>query len=100
MTRNRLRYDDGGWDRLTLAEAGHLQTFPLDFPWSGSDIGQQIGNAIPPRLAVHVLAAAARLKVSGQALDAVVRTPWSQSRHGMDRAAPRQPSAPLAGSTT
>ena len=100
VTRNRLRYDDGGWDRLTLAEAGHLQTFPLDFPWSGSDIGQLIGNAIPPRLAVHVLAAAARLKVSGQALDAVVRTPWSQSRHGMDRAAPRQPSAPLAGSTT
>lgn len=41
--------------RFTTAEAGRLQSFPADYPWSGNDIGQQIGNAIPPRLAAHIL---------------------------------------------
>ncbi|WP_052683147.1 DNA cytosine methyltransferase [Streptomyces sp. FxanaA7] len=33
--------------RLTASEAGRLQGFPADWPWSGSDIPQQIGNACP-----------------------------------------------------
>ncbi|MFE0458192.1 DNA cytosine methyltransferase [Kitasatospora sp. NPDC058965] len=45
-------------DRLTEEEAGRLQTFPATFPWSGRAVSQQIGNAIPPRLGIHVLAAA------------------------------------------
>ncbi|MFD7402689.1 DNA cytosine methyltransferase [Streptomyces sp. NPDC059866] len=45
-------------DRFTLREAGLLQTFPAEYPWRGTDVAQQIGNAIPPLLAVHVLCTA------------------------------------------
>ncbi|MFF4019264.1 DNA cytosine methyltransferase [Streptomyces sp. NPDC001843] len=45
-------------ERFTLPEAGLLQTFPAAYPWQGSDVAQQIGNAIPPLLAVHVLCTA------------------------------------------
>jgi DNA (cytosine-5)-methyltransferase 1 len=44
--------------RITAEEAGVLQTFPADYPWQGNK-GQafsQIGNAVPPRLAAHLLA--------------------------------------------
>ncbi|MEV5985509.1 DNA cytosine methyltransferase [Streptomyces sp. NPDC052051] len=44
--------------RITAREAGVLQTFPADYPWQGNK-GQtfsQIGNAVPPRLAAHLLA--------------------------------------------
>ncbi|MBB6471587.1 DNA cytosine methyltransferase [Sphaerisporangium rubeum] len=44
--------------RFSLSEAGRLQTFPVNYPWSGRDVGQQIGNAVPPRLAMHILCAA------------------------------------------
>ncbi len=44
--------------RITAAEAGLLQTFPADYPWQGSKgrIFSQVGNAVPPRLAAHLLA--------------------------------------------
>lgn len=44
--------------RITAAEAGVLQTFPADYPWQGNKGQQfsQIGNAVPPRLAAHLLA--------------------------------------------
>ncbi|MFI7174658.1 DNA cytosine methyltransferase [Streptomyces spororaveus] len=44
--------------RITAAEAGALQTFPADYPWAGNKGQQfsQIGNAVPPRLAAHLLA--------------------------------------------
>ncbi len=48
-------------DRFSLREAGLLQTFPADYPWRGTDVAQQIGNAIPPLLAVHILCTALRL---------------------------------------
>ncbi|MEU3188395.1 DNA cytosine methyltransferase [Streptomyces sp. NPDC006923] len=44
--------------RITAQEAGILQTFPANYPWQGNK-GQtfsQIGNAVPPRLAAHLLA--------------------------------------------
>jgi DNA (cytosine-5)-methyltransferase 1 len=44
--------------RFDQSEAGRLQTFPRDYPWAGRDVGQQIGNAVPPRLAMHVISAA------------------------------------------
>ncbi|MFH9618193.1 DNA cytosine methyltransferase [Streptomyces pratensis] len=61
VSRNRLVHkgtttdlpDDSG--RFSFAEAGVLQTFPVAYPWSGKDQPQQIGNAVPPRLALHVL---------------------------------------------
>ncbi|MFJ9979369.1 DNA cytosine methyltransferase [Streptomyces cyaneofuscatus] len=44
--------------RITAREAGILQTFPADYPWVGTKGQQfsQIGNAVPPLLAGHLLA--------------------------------------------
>lgn len=51
--------------RLSVAEAGALQSFPADYPWRGAKGKQylQAGNAVPPELAVHGLAAAANLEL-------------------------------------
>ncbi|WP_052033952.1 DNA cytosine methyltransferase [Rhodococcus ruber] len=57
ISRNVVVSASGTIGRFTAAEAGQLQTFPADYPWSHTDTAQQIGNAIPPRLAAHVLAA-------------------------------------------
>ena len=82
VTRNRVLTSDGE-RRLTLPEAGVLQTFPPDYPWSGSDISQQIGNAIPPRLAAHVLASALGGQLDPSRLDKAVSSSWSTTRHGV-----------------
>jgi DNA (cytosine-5)-methyltransferase 1 len=44
--------------RITAREAGLLQTFPAHYPWAGNKGQQfsQIGNAVPPLLAGHLLA--------------------------------------------
>lgn len=56
--RNRL-VGPGGKElpRFTWAEAGMLQGFPENHPWSGRDIGQQIGNACPVGLAYNLFQA-------------------------------------------
>ncbi|RPK64345.1 Modification methylase BspRI [Streptomyces sp. ADI96-02] len=63
----RLRKDDSGeivirhedeLDRLSSQEAGLLQSFPAAYPWRSTDVAQQIGNAIPPRLSLHILSMA------------------------------------------
>lgn len=62
VSRNRVLTMNGiDLPRLTACEAGHLQGFPLDHPWVGRNVFQQIGNATPLRLAEHVLAAALAL---------------------------------------
>lgn len=50
---------DGDAVRVSIAEAGVLQTFPADYPWQGNTISRatQVGNAIPPVLAAAVLGA-------------------------------------------
>lgn len=55
VTRNKIVDPEGKTRGITPIEAGVLQTFPEDYPWSGNDLAQQVGNAIPPRLAAHVL---------------------------------------------
>jgi DNA (cytosine-5)-methyltransferase 1 len=76
VSRNRLFSNEGELDRLKVSEAGRLQTFPADYPWSGKDVSQQIGNAIPPRLAAHVLAAALGRELAPGFLDTMTRTQW------------------------
>ncbi|GAA0953551.1 DNA cytosine methyltransferase [Actinocorallia libanotica] len=57
--RNRLCRPDGTeLGRFSPEEAGILQSFPPKYPWRGQDTGQQIGNAVPPRLGMHILCAA------------------------------------------
>ncbi|WP_426404243.1 DNA cytosine methyltransferase [Streptomyces sp. R-07] len=59
ISRFRLLDPDGHeLPRFTHAEAGVLQGFPADYPWSGRDISQQIGNAAPVQLATALLRAA------------------------------------------
>ncbi len=43
--------------RLTAAEAGVLQTFPADWPWTGTKSQQamQVGNAAPPTLVAAIV---------------------------------------------
>lgn len=59
------------YPRFDDPEAGQLQSFPKDYPWRGKDVPQQIGNAIPPLLGVHILAAA--LGLGNEARDAAVK---------------------------
>jgi DNA (cytosine-5)-methyltransferase 1 len=43
--------------RFSHGEAGRLQGFPADWPWSGSDIPQQVGNSCPIPLGVELFKA-------------------------------------------
>jgi DNA (cytosine-5)-methyltransferase 1 len=59
ISRFRIIDADGReLDRFSHSEAGVLQGFPTNWPWSGSDIPQQIGNACPTALAAALTRAA------------------------------------------
>jgi DNA (cytosine-5)-methyltransferase 1 len=51
--------------RITQTEAAVLQSFRPDYPWQGTKTKQfeQIGNAVPPLLAAHVIAVITGSKV-------------------------------------
>ncbi len=52
------RQNAPGSVRVSVREAGILQSFRPDFPWKGARSKQyeQVGNAVPPLLAAHVFA--------------------------------------------
>ncbi len=52
--------------RITVQEAAILQSFPPGYPWRGTKTRQfqQVGNAIPPLLAAHVLAEATGVRIA------------------------------------
>ncbi|MGW5325035.1 DNA cytosine methyltransferase [Streptomyces sp. NPDC004014] len=59
--------------RFSMNEAGMLQSFPPDYPWSGTAQAQQVGNAVPPLFGAHLLSSALGLpKPDPEAL----RKPW------------------------
>ncbi|MFE3264262.1 DNA cytosine methyltransferase [Streptomyces sp. NPDC059215] len=59
--------------RFSMNEAGMLQSFPPDYPWSGTAQAQQVGNAVPPLFGAHLLSSALGLpKPAPEAL----RKPW------------------------
>jgi DNA (cytosine-5)-methyltransferase 1 len=59
--------------RFSMNEAGMLQTFPPDYPWSGTAQAQQVGNAVPPLFGAHLLTAALGLPAPDPNL---LREPW------------------------
>ncbi|WP_327577729.1 DNA cytosine methyltransferase [Streptomyces sp. NBC_00145] len=59
--------------RFSMNEAGMLQSFPPDYPWSGTAQAQQVGNAVPPAFGMHLLSAALGLPVPD--IEAL-RKPW------------------------
>ncbi|MFE3194702.1 DNA cytosine methyltransferase [Nocardia sp. NPDC059240] len=80
VRRNRIVSDGHDQDRLEPYEAGRLQTFPIDYPWSGLDQYQQVGNAVPPRVGAHILAAAVfGKKPRVEALDEAVSGSWKKA---------------------
>ncbi|MFJ4837693.1 DNA cytosine methyltransferase [Streptomyces sp. NPDC088746] len=60
-TRSGIKEIGEELERLTFEEAGLLQSFPRRYPWRSTDVAQQIGNAIPPLLSLHILSSALRL---------------------------------------
>lgn len=62
----RPRQDRVGSVRISITDALVLQSFPADYPLQGSKSKQfqQVGNAVPPRLAAHILA-----RVTGKAFN-------------------------------
>jgi DNA (cytosine-5)-methyltransferase 1 len=91
VLRNRV-FDLKGFDRdgrpelgpeqarLKAREAALLQTFPAEYPWRGNDVGQQIGNAIPPLLAVHILSTAMGLDDGRRSAAAKTLKSWAPPR--------------------
>ncbi|MFE7803656.1 DNA cytosine methyltransferase [Streptomyces sp. NPDC057430] len=59
--------------RFSMNEAGMLQSFPPDYPWSGTAQAQQVGNAVPPLFGAHLLSAALGLATPHPD---VLREPW------------------------
>lgn len=82
ISRNRLVNAAGKeLGRFRDDEAGCLQTFPRAYPWRGGGIAQQIGNAVPPRLGVHILSAALGLPEPTEDVWEKLRT-WSPPPRG------------------
>jgi DNA (cytosine-5)-methyltransferase 1 len=62
--------------RFSTNEAGMLQSFPPDYPWSGTAQAQQVGNAVPPLFGAHLLSAALGLPAPAPE---TLRKPWQRA---------------------
>ncbi|MGY1500500.1 DNA cytosine methyltransferase [Streptomyces sp. QTS52] len=94
VSRNRVVHkgtdrDLARFNRFNNAEAGVLQTFPVAYPWGGNDVSQQIGNAVPPRLALHVLRQVLEPELSGDQARA-------RLKHALTKLETWKPDAPVA----
>lgn len=79
--------------RMELEEGGLLQTFPASYPWQPTDVAQQIGNAIPPRLSLHILGAALGLGEPGEDVLEQLRD-WCPPQKSVDSSGLRSPELP------
>lgn len=61
-----LKSPDGERRKLTVDESARLQGFRDGYPWQGltGEVDQQIGNAIPPVLASHLLSAVSGVPIN------------------------------------
>lgn len=73
--------------RVTVEEAGVLQSFPEDFPWTGNKTKQheQVGNAVPPFLAAALVAALVGGASRTDPLSRSATTSSADSREAPDR---------------
>lgn len=65
----RVYPPQGDYRGITETEAAVLQTFPPDYPWRGRtqlDRARQIGDAVPPLMAAHILAALGVGELAGE----------------------------------
>ncbi|MFF4920661.1 MULTISPECIES: DNA cytosine methyltransferase [unclassified Kitasatospora] len=97
VSRNAVRRHPNGEpltpDRLTIDEAGVLQSFPPNYPWDGGDRSQQVGNAVPPLFGMHVLAAALNIPLPSEK---VLRKRWAR----LDTESPKYKKLRLEGCDT
>lgn len=72
--------------RLTVEEAAVLQSFPPDWPFSGSKSARflQVGNSCPPVMMAHVLAAATGTPIPDVWCDPLVRVDSTDVTEGDD----------------
>ncbi|MGD6745236.1 DNA cytosine methyltransferase [Streptomyces sp. BH106] len=81
VSRNVILVDDKDHGRFSIPEAGALQTFPGNYPWSGNDRSQQVGNAVPPLFAMHVLGAALEVPLPEDPIESALKwEPASEER--------------------
>jgi DNA (cytosine-5)-methyltransferase 1 len=73
----RVKLADGRRRRISVREAARLQSFPDWFTFSGTETNQyyQIGNAVPPLLALHLAESVKNHLENAERQLPVVRTP-------------------------